>query len=258
MIELRAGPAMCVVSPIDGGRLAALRIDGQPLLVERNVQASTQDPMTWGSFPMVPYAGRVREGRFEFAGAAHQLPIGLAPHAIHGTVYTVAWDVTATTATTIDMRSELGDYWPFGGWSGQRIDLSADRVVCELWVTAADRSMPAMVGWHPWFVKPRSAMLRFARQYERGDDGLPTGRLVEPVPHPWDDCFVEPLEPLRLRIGDIDVTIASDCDHWVVFDMPAEATCVEPQSGPPDSFNGRPTTLDPGRTLRRSMTISWK
>ncbi|MEM1333882.1 MAG: hypothetical protein AAGG08_10520 [Actinomycetota bacterium] len=57
------------------------------------------------------------------------------------------------------------------------------------------------------------------------------------------------------------VEVTSDCDHLVVFDRPAHATCVEPQSGPPDAVNlggaHAPDVVAPGSPLRRTMTISW-
>src|SRR5690606_34548827 len=104
---------------------------------------------------------------------------------------------------------------------------------------------PVTIGWHPWFVKPVTDRLEFEAMYRRGADGLPTGELVDPTPRPWDDCFVRPRGPLRLHYADpsggadqaLVVTIASDCDHWVVYDEPVHATCVEPQSGPPDAAN---------------------
>ena len=89
--------------------------------------------------------------------------------------------------------------------------------------------------------------------------GLPTGELVGPSAPPWDDCFVN-TAPVVLhyhRDWVPRVTITSDCDHYVVYDEPTHATCVEPQSGPPDSPTIRPRLITPGHPLERSMTIGW-
>jgi aldose 1-epimerase len=44
----------------------------------------------------------------------------------------------------------------------------------------------------------------------------------------------------------------------VVYDLPAYATCVEPQTAPPDAFNiGGATWLEPGQELRRTMSLNW-
>ncbi len=66
------------------------------------------------------------------------------------------------------------------------------------------------------------------------------------------------MTPPRLWIDGLEVSISSDCDYWVVYDMPTNATCVEPQSGLPDAFNmAGATRLDPGEELRRSMVVRW-
>lgn len=95
--------------------------------------------------------------------------------------------------------------------------------------------------------------------YERDSIGLPTGQLITPANGPWDDCFIN-TAPVTLhydRPTHPDITLRSDCDHWVVFDRPLHATCVEPQSGPPDAFNIRPRLVTSSHPLRRSMTMSW-
>jgi aldose 1-epimerase len=47
----------------------------------------------------------------------------------------------------------------------------------------------------------------------------------------------------------------------VIFDEPSDATCVEPQSGPPDAFNLNehvtPHVVDPVTPLTRRMSIVW-
>ena len=55
--------------------------------------------------------------------------------------------------------------------------------------------------------------------------------------------------PVELSIGGVDLRMRSGCTDWVVYDIPAHATCVEPQSAPPDAFNIRPHRLEPGEGL---------
>ncbi len=255
-VVLHVGRARCEIDPTHGGRVASLVVDGTEVLV-RGDDARRSDPLRWGCYPMAPWAGRVRFGRFRFAGRDHQLECNLPPHAIHGTVLDRPWRTVFADSTTVELDIALGSRWPLGGRAFQRIELRPDRLRCSLAVQAADQPMPAQVGWHPWFVKPDRAELRFARMYQRDGDGIPSGVLVTPPEGPWDDCFVEPLAPLRLVVGPVTLTISSDCDHWVVYDEPADATCVEPQSGPPDGFTLRPHVLGPGDTLERWMEIAW-
>lgn len=252
MIELRAGDATALVSPLDGGRVAGLEVGEFALLVTDDA-----GPLSWGSYPMVPWAGRLGQGTFTFEGRTVQMPLDLGDHAIHGTGYTSVWHVLDQGPDFVELETELR--WPFGGRAHQHVQLFDDRLVCLLAAIADGEAMPAVVGWHPWFVWPRSTDLHFDRMLRRGPDGLPDGTLVDQPPGPWDDCFVGAHRPLQLHHEHLTVTIDSDCDHWVVYDEQARGMCVEPQSGPPNAFNtGAAATLRPGEMHQRQMTIRWQ
>lgn len=240
-----------------GGRLASLTVDGVEVLVGRDPH-----PMLWGCYPMVPFAGRLGYGRFTFAGREYAVPCNLGEHAIHGYGYTSAWEREPDGSLAL----ELGPPWPFGGTARQRIDVdSVEGAATLTWVLSVAndaRTMPAQVGWHPWFVKPAALHFAPGAMYERGRDGLPTGRLLRPVPPgPWDDCFTDVREPIVLTFtpqgrSPISLELRSSCDHWVVYDEPGHATCVEPQSGPPDAFNRAPFVVEPGQPLVATMSIT--
>lgn len=258
-ITLTAGTARLAVQPDHGGRIAGFELDGRALL------HASANPLLTGSYPMAPWAGRIRHGRFSFGGVDHRLRIGAAPHALHGTVHDTRWEVVAAMADRCSMRCALDHdgNWPLGGYVEQHIALDEQRMTCVLSVTATTQPFPAVVGWHPCFVAPTSASLGFARQYARDADGITVDRLVSPPPLPWpdrvcDDCFIDPTGPLTLHYRDLDLTIVSDCDHWVVYDGADGVLCVEPQSGPPDAVNlGRAAVIGPGETLERRMSWQW-
>ena len=246
------------VDPVHGGRVAGLRIDGRDVLVGPDPSSPPGDqPMLWGSFPMAPWAGRVRHGRYTFDGAEHRLDVDLPPHAIHGTTYTREWTVDLVDATDVELSIELA--WELGGTAHQRIALAGDGLRCELSVRAGDRAMPAEVGWHPWFARPDSLDVQPTAMYRRDAEGIPDGTLVEPAPPPWDDCFTG-IDHAVLRWGGepaLALEVTSDCDHWVLYTEPEHAVCVEPQSGPPDAFTIRPRRLEPGEVLTRTMWWRW-
>lgn len=243
------------VSPADGGRVASLQIGDEQFLVT----GSNEDhPMLWGCYPMVPWAGRIRHGEIDLDGRRVKLPLNLPPHAIHGTGYVTRWDVLDSGLDHAEMQCELT--WPFGGTAHQHLQLTERALVCVLTVVAGHEPMPAWLGWHPWFRKPMSDTIEFEEMYLLDDEGVPTGELIEPTARPWDDCFVRPRRPLELhyRSGRV-ITVSSDCDHWVVYDRPEHATCVEPQSAPPDAIRlGKAAHLQPGELLQRTMTIAWR
>ncbi|MGD9705342.1 MAG: aldose 1-epimerase [Acidimicrobiia bacterium] len=250
MIELTTETATVIVDPAAGGRVASIVIGGREVLV---TGSPSDDPMSWGAFPMVPWAGRVRHGCFSFEDRVYELPINLAPHAIHGTGFTRAWAVEDDGSLSLTLDED----WPFGGTARQHFELHADHLVCVLEVEAGDQPMPAQVGWHPWFLKPDQLRFEAEHVYVRDDEGVPTGALVPPDDGPWDDCFTGVRQPVELHYPGLSLLVSSSCDHWVLYDQPEHATCVEPQSGPPDGFTLCPEVVSPGEPLRHTMTIAW-
>jgi galactose mutarotase-like enzyme len=255
-LVMEAGSARLEVSPADGGRVSSFRLDGRELIAR--VDAG---PIWWGSYPMVPYAGRIRRGVFTFGGRRYELPINMAPHAIHGVAFDRPWEVVSGD----ELRIRLDDRWPFAGTVTQRFDLAADALKFTLELTA-DEPMPASMGWHPWFRRRLEGLagevaLSFepGAMYERDDDYIATGRLIEPTPPPWDDCFTDMASNPRLRWpGGPELTLSSNCVDWVVFNQRDDALCVEPQTAPPDAFNYAPTVVEPGRPLVATMDWHWR
>ena len=229
---------------VAGGRLAQLSIRNVDVLVGAD---PARDAMQWGSYAMVPWAGRIRRGRFTFDGVDYQLPINLGPHSIHGVGYLSTWEVAAATETSAELRLQLptDERWPFGGTAHQRFDVTPGAVRLELGVIAGDRSMPVSFGWHPWFRKPDAIDFLPTAMYRRDSDYMAVDELVEVPAGPWDDCFVN-TKPVRVAIDGVNLELSSDCTDWVVYDEPAHATCIEPQTGPPDAFNIRNRVLQPG------------
>jgi aldose 1-epimerase len=261
VLELEAGDARLTVHPDRGGRVGSLRVGGVELLQSQ----PAPNALLWGSYPMAPWAGRVRGATFEFDGVRHRLPIDAPPHALHGTVHDAEWEVVDAGRDHCELRCRLDRTggWTLGGVAHQHVVLDVTGVTFVLSVAATTDRMPAVMGWHPCFTPPLGVDLHFSRMYERDDEGIATARCSTPLPLPWegavcDDCFTEPLPPLTLHYPGLDLRITSDCDHWVVFDGAATALCVEPQSGPPDAFNlGTAAILEPGDLLQRTMRWHW-
>ncbi|MEX2292982.1 MAG: hypothetical protein WD691_04280 [Acidimicrobiales bacterium] len=254
MATLTAGPASLRVDREHGGRISSLTVHGHELLVQPEDGRAT-NPLLYGCYPMVPFAGRIRDGRFRWGGATHELIRNLDDHAIHGTLLDQRWRIEHAADGYLRLRSALEPHWPFPGWAIQEILLSANRLVLRMEVHSGELPFPATAGWHPWFRRhltdgdsELTVDVDAKRWYPRGDDGLPLGPL-EPLPDhgPWDDCFTDITWPVTLTWpGALEVTMHSTCDHVVIYDEPDHAICVEPQTGPPDAVN-----LDLARLVRR-------
>ncbi|WP_228918211.1 aldose 1-epimerase [Streptomyces sp. DH20] len=254
-ITLTAGDAEVDVLPGNGGRVGGLRLGGVELLRQGE---------RYGCFPMVPWCGRLRDGRFRDGAAVRQMPLNAPPHAIHGTARNAPWRTARTSTDEAVLVYDLTDPWPYPGRVTQQVALTEESLTLTMSVETHGSSFPAQLGWHPWFLRNlggEDVTLGFepAWQEERGEDHLPTGRRVDPRPGPWDDCFGMP--------GGVDVTLTwpgqlrlkvTSREEWVVvYDEQAEAVCVEPQTGPPDGLNTHPRLVTPLEPLEASTTWTW-
>jgi aldose 1-epimerase len=272
-VVLRAAGVRLTVDPRQGGRMTSLRIGEREVLVTEG-----WGPIDWGCYPMAPFAGRIRGGRFTFHGRDVQLPLNLPPHAVHGTVFERAWRVASQADDHVVLTIDLGRAWPFIGIVTQSIGLRPDRLDATL-VLEADERMPASLGWHPWFRRYLDGALdgsgttsaevdlvvEAASMFERGADGLPTGVLVPPDPRPWDDAFTGVRSPLIVHWpGALEIALSSTADVWVVYDERVEGVCVEPQTAPPDAINlataagVEPDIADIAQPMTVSMTWRWR
>jgi aldose 1-epimerase len=267
-VRLEVGDTTAVIAAAAGGRVSSLVIGPHELLVPHG-----SDAFHWGSFPMAPWVGRLRDGRFRFGERVVQLPRNAGWHALHGLVTDVPWTVTEadqhSVALSVDLGPAAGDNWPWACRVDQVVSLSQDRMDFRQEVHA-QQPMPADIGWHPWFNRTLSTAAgvvsaeldigHSSRIYLNDDDGLPSGELGSPPPPPWDYCFVELDRSPTLRWpGVLELTVNSDCDHWVFYDMEPAGVCVEPWTGSPNSLNGpTPHVVTPDQPLRATMSWTWR
>ncbi|OKI00271.1 aldose epimerase [Streptomyces sp. CB02923] len=261
-VRLAAGDTELTVDPANGCRLASLRIGGTELL---------RQGAKYGSFPMVPWCGRIEAGRFRNGGEIHRMPLNSPPHAIHGTGRDVAWKTARADATsavfTYDLLDPGAAPWPYPGRVTQLVELAEDgsSLTLTMGVEASADSFPAQAGWHPWFLRSlggEDVRIGFtaAWQEERGEDHLPTGRRIDPEPGPWDDCFGMPdgVDVTLTWPGRLELKVTSGAEWVVVYDEQEEAVCVEPQSGPPNGLNTTPRLVTPIEPLEISTTWTWR
>ena len=191
MQELRlASPDLEVtVLPEVGGRIHRLRAFG--IDVVRTPDDPTEharDPFYWGSYPMLPWGGRLNSGRTEVAGRTIELtanhPDGWA---IHGHAYDSPWEVV--DERTLTFRGG-GDGWPWQYTARMSFDVVDAEITVDLAMTNTDDGpMPAGVGLHPWF------------------DGPPLLRI--PAELAYDDNTTTSPQPMAVA-GDYDLRSLSD------------------------------------------------
>jgi aldose 1-epimerase len=258
-IRLAAGDVELTVHPQNGCRIAGLRIGGTEVLRQGE---------RYGSFPMVPWCGRVEHGQFRNGDVRHQLPVNGPPHAIHGTGRDTAWRTARATKSEAAFTYDLADPWPYSGRVTQTFALAEDSLTLTMGVETYETSFPAQVGWHPWFLRnlgtPGGEDVRIdftpEWQLERGADHLPTGQRIAPRPSPWDDCFGMPDGVLVALTWpeQLELTVSSRTEWVVIYDEQPEAVCVEPQSGPPNGLNTHPQLVTPLEPLELATTWAWR
>lgn len=255
---IEAGGAKATIHT-DGGRLASLQIFDQELLITDGPK-----PTRWGSFPMIPWCGRLANGNLAWNGEIHEFPLTSPPNANHGFTHTSMWDVAKKTDNSIELIIGLDKPWPFGGVVTQKFKIEDGSLFVEAEITAQDVSMPVMVGWHPWFKKTLEngsvADLSFKADaiYELNEDQIPTGKLLSVPDGPWDNCFVGMKQkPVIAWPGHCELSFDSNLDHWVIYTQPEHGLCVEPQSGQPNQLNTDPRIIGPKESFSGSMTLKW-
>ena len=254
VIQLSVGDTRVDVAPDVGGRVANITHRGVDLLIGPQ-HSTASSPLAWGCYPMVPWCGRIGNGQFSWDEWDIHLELNAGNHAMHGTVFDVPWTVDAVTDRRVQMSCSLARRgWPFKGEVLHVIDIEDGHVSMALEVRAYE-AMPVQIGWHPWFVKPVALATTFTSMYVRAADYSTTEQCVQPTSSPWDDCFLGG-EVQSFVVGDVTVSLKSSCDHWVIYDMPTHATCIEPQSGPPNGVNiGHIDVARAGTPVRHTFDV---
>jgi aldose 1-epimerase len=219
-----------------GARISSLHFRGLECVLPFRGQS-----LTWGWFAMAPWAGRIRDGVISNTrGESFQLPTNLAPpHALHGFGVTSSWEELAQGYFALDLPDPYS-----GARVEQRFEILDNALRWSLEYESGGSDLPFWLGFHPWFPREleRGSAIEIDftadRMFERGNDQIPTGKLIEPRPGPWDDTFTQIRGTPRVFWEDaLEISIECDAPFWVLYDQDPDGLCLEPQSAPPDAAN---------------------
>ena len=284
MIELGSGEVVVKIDPTDGGRIVSLIVGGVERILPKPRAKATTPPIYWGCYPMVPWPGRLAEGRIPTSAGEVRLEPNLGKAAIHGLGFDKAWVVVEQSDTAVTMACQMrGLGWPFGGRARQTLRLGRTSLDLELALGEYTRAGPAGLGWHPWFARPRAgdvALRLDAREVLVVDaDLVPTGDVravsaredLRSGPalgdRRLDHVYVRATGPALVRWPDLDLRIEFDESlNTVVVHTPSEGVCVEPETMWPNApllaaagVSGTGLrTLEPGESLRASERWTWR
>jgi aldose 1-epimerase len=165
---LRDGALTLGIAPAWGGALTRFDVRRGDQLIPilrpaRDEPGPGPAALGAASFPLLPYCGRLRAGRFEFEGRSYQFPLNAAPerHSSHGDGWTRPWCLTQLDRRSASMTLAADAALPMPYAATQRIAVQAHRVRVTLSVTntGCDR-LPIGVGLHPYFAQRSLAWLR--------------------------------------------------------------------------------------------------
>ena len=101
ILTLRSGNALLAIIPEVGGYITRYCLKNKEQILELMRPATTsglaaKNQWGMGSFPMVPFSNRIRNGRFSFQGQHIKMSPNFPPeaHTIHGHGWKAPWTVT--------------------------------------------------------------------------------------------------------------------------------------------------------------------
>lgn len=152
-IELAHGEDCAVISTT-GAALLDYTVGGRPVVVGMDA---------FDGAVLAPWPNRIADGRFDFAGRSHRLPITEPARgtALHGLVAAAEWDIAECAEASLTLRTEIepSQGYPF------RISLIVSYTLDEGEIRIAAHSRnrgtepaPFGFGFHPW-IHPGAATI---------------------------------------------------------------------------------------------------
>jgi aldose 1-epimerase len=167
-ILLRDGDITVGLAPDCGGALTRFEVRTHRSVSEvlrPSVEGSHAIPCSLSSscFPLVPYCGRLREGRFEFENRGYQYPLNALPerHSSHGDGWSRPWTLSKLDRRSATMSLEADASAPFQYYCEQSVSIADNRVSIVLSVrNLSVQRIPVGLGLHPYFAHRDGAIIR--------------------------------------------------------------------------------------------------
>jgi aldose 1-epimerase len=152
MLSIGADGYELTLAPEHGGSIASFTRGGRPIL---RGSETPSGPLDCGSFPLVPYCNRIRDGRFSFRGRTVAIAPNMTgdPSPLHGDGWLGPWLVESRSEAQacLFFSHEPGE-WPWAYESRQTFRLGPNGLEAE--ISCTNRSpdpMPCGLGFHPYF-----------------------------------------------------------------------------------------------------------
>jgi aldose 1-epimerase len=157
-VRLESGPLALELVPDTGGAIGRFdwSEEGRTVPILRRAAGDHPKVLDMSCFPLIPFANRVRGGRFGFRGREVNLTPNMAgdPSPLHGQGWLSAWDVVRADAASAELAfKHWADEWPWDYQGRQAFVLDNSGLAVTLTCrNLSDRPMPCGLGMHPYFL----------------------------------------------------------------------------------------------------------
>lgn len=256
MYELTTKRARLLIDEKMGGRAASWQIADLQVL-----KPMTDQAVIGGWYAMAPWAGRIYNNQINFKEKKYPQEKNLDEWAIHGTVFYNPGEVVQSNKNELVISNTTTDAWLAPGEIIQTWILDDDFLYTSIEIKTFDEPFPASCGWHPWFLRNLNRggeakyKIEATGKYERGEDYLPTGKIIEVGEGPFDDALVVPSGKASILWPEaLEINVETNCPVFVLYDFPKDSFCVEPSSGYPDQINREPILVTKEKPLKIEST----
>jgi aldose 1-epimerase len=260
LIAIEANHLKAEISTI-GAYLLSLSGMGKELILRGDLKAQTRGGMAI----LIPYANRVKGGKYSFDGVEYELPKNREGNAIHGLVMGEVWEVEEESTGRVTLSHLLSHPgYPTLIRSQVSYQVSSNSLKVDIRVSnIGDRRAPLTVGAHPYFLVSGNWRIE-ARGAKKcvAANLIPTGELVDyhfGEDGSYDDCFLVPNDVILTSSHSSVLIRRQGMPFLQVYTGIKGAVAVEPMSGAPDAFHNSLglTVLEPGSTASFSFSMEF-
>ncbi len=252
-----------------GAYVKSLLLNGKKVLKPSHDGKDTHGGMAM----MLPFANRIRNGRYTWNGNKYELPKNSGNHSIHGLTRDVEWNVAHRGESTVSLSYSLNtESYPVPLFLkvGYELDEACFRVSIDA-KNEGSEVAPFMAGMHPyfnfegeWALESQRSLLKLNYENQYFPDGsfdpIMPGGIGSLTGKTYDTTFIAGNPVTFVSKGSRVRIDSEDMPYLVVYNgeySEGRSVAIEPMTGAPDSFNNRIgiISLDPGASYRCGVSF---